>query len=43
MMSKSHRHHSAEFKFKVALEAAKGDKTLNEIASAFSVHPIQVS
>jgi transposase-like protein len=43
MMSKSHRHHSAEFKFKVALEAAKGDKTLNEIAGAFSVHPNQVS
>ena len=30
-------------KFKVALEAAKGDKTLNEIAGAFSVHPNRVS
>lgn len=42
-MPKSRRRHSAEFKFKVALEAAKGVKTLNEIASEFSVHPNQVS
>lgn len=42
-MPKFRRRHSAEFKFKVALEAAKGLKTLNEIASEFSVHPNQVS
>jgi transposase-like protein len=42
-MPKSRRRHSAEFKFKVALEAAKGLKTINEIASEFNLHPTQVS
>ncbi len=42
-MPKPRRRYSAEFKFKVALEAAKGQKTVNEIASEFSVHPNQVS
>jgi len=34
---------SAAFKAKVALEAIKGHKTINEIASEFDVHPNQVS
>ena len=42
-MSKSRRRFSAEFKFEVALEAAKGLKTLNELSSQFGVHPNQVS
>lgn len=42
-MSKTRRRHSAEFKFQVALEAAKGLKTVNELASQFSVHPNQIS
>lgn len=42
-MTKLRRHHSAEFKFKVALEAAKGERTVNEIASEFGLHPNQVS
>jgi len=42
-MPKARRRHSAEFKFKVALEAARGQKTINEIASEFSLHPNQVS
>lgn len=33
---------SAAFKRKVALEAIREKKTLNEIASAFEVHPVQV-
>jgi len=37
------RRHSSEFKAKVALEALKGQKTLNELASEFSVHPMQIS
>lgn len=35
--------HSAEFKAKVALEALKGRKTINELASDFKVHPAQIS
>lgn len=42
-MPKSRRRHSAEFKFKVALEAAKGLRTINEIASEFGLHPNLVS
>ena len=34
---------SAAFKAKVALEAIKGHKTINEIAAEFEVHPNQVS
>lgn len=34
--------YSAEFKTKVALAAIKGEKTINEIASFYSVHPNQV-
>ena len=42
-MSKNRRRFSAEFKFKVALEAAKGTKTINELASEYEVHPNQIS
>lgn len=42
-MAKKRRKHSNQFKFKVALEAAQGLKTRNEIASQYSVHPNQVS
>lgn len=42
-MPKQRRRHSPEFKAKVALEAVKGQKTVNEIASEFSIHPNQVS
>ena len=34
---------SVEFKAKVALEACKGNKTINEIALAYQVHPGQVA
>jgi transposase-like protein len=37
------KHHSAEFKFKVALEAAKGTKTLSELAQEYQLHPSQIS
>ena len=37
------KRHSAEFKAKVALEAAKEIKTLNELASHYGVHPAQIS
>lgn len=42
-MTKSRKRHSAEFKAKVALEAAKEIKTLNELASLYGVHPGQIS
>ena len=42
-MTKRRRIHSGEFKFKVALDAAKGLKTLNELSSEHGVHPNQIS
>jgi transposase-like protein len=41
-MTEKRRSHSAEFKFRLALEAVKGEQTINQIASAHSVHPTQV-
>jgi transposase-like protein len=38
-MPKQRKHYSADFKAKVALEAIKGQYTVNEIASRYSVHP----
>jgi transposase-like protein len=35
--------HSDEFKAKVALEAAKGVRTLSELSSMFGVHPTVIS
>lgn len=43
MTAKTRRQHPAEFKFKVALEALKGEKTIAEIASQYRVHPNLVS
>ena len=37
------RNHSAAFKAKVALAAAKGDKTIAELASQYEVHPSQIT
>ncbi len=34
---------SAQFKFKMALEAAKGTKTLSELSSEYEVHSTQIS
>lgn len=41
--SMKRRKFSAGFKSKVALEAIKGLRTVNEIAAAYQVHPNQVS
>ena len=37
------KRHTAEFKAKVALEAAKEIKTLNELSSKYEVHATQIS
>lgn len=42
-MGKQRRQFGAGFKAKVALEAIKGQRTVQEIASTFSVHPNQVA
>ncbi len=42
-MPRKRRQYRDEFKFKVALEASKGLKTLNELAGEYDVHPNQVS
>jgi len=41
-LARKRRNHSNQFKFKVALEATQGLKTLNEIASQYNLHPNQV-
>ncbi len=42
-MGKQRRQFNAGFKAKVALEAIKGQRTVQEIAATFSVHPNQVA
>ncbi|NJN80539.1 MAG: transposase [Anaerolineales bacterium] len=42
-MEKKRRHHSAEFKTKVALEAIKEQKTLSQICEQYSLHANQIS
>lgn len=42
-MSQKRTQYSAQFKFKVALEAARGLKTISQISSEQGVHPNQVS
>lgn len=34
---------TSEFKAKIAIEAIKGQRTINEIAAEFEVHPTQVN
>ena len=41
-MSKKRRNHSPEFKAKVALAAARGDKTTAELAAQYNIHPTQL-
>lgn len=35
--------YTAQFKAKVAMEAIRSTKTINEIATAYGVHPVMVS
>ena len=42
MSETKRKNFSGEFKAKVALEAIRGSKTVNEIGQEFGVHPTQV-
>lgn len=42
-MRRPRRNHSAAFKAKVALAAARGDKTMVELAQQFDMHPNQIT
>lgn len=37
------KQYTADFKAKIALEAIRGTKTANEIASEYGVHPTQIA
>jgi transposase-like protein len=43
MMTSHRRRFRPEFKAQVALEALQGERTLNEIASAYDLHPNQLA
>lgn len=43
MKGRQRKNYSAEMKAKIALEAIKGQRTVPEIGSHYSVHPNQVS
>jgi transposase-like protein len=38
-MARKRKSHAASFKAQVALAAFKGDKTINELAKQFGIHP----
>jgi len=41
-MGRIRKKYTAQFKAKVAFEAAKGDRNITEIASEYGIHPQQV-
>ncbi|MDR3089235.1 MAG: hypothetical protein LBU39_05400, partial [Desulfobulbaceae bacterium] len=43
VMDQQRRKHSAEFKAQVALEAARGVKTISEISSQYQIYPVMVA
>jgi transposase-like protein len=42
-MTTTRQRHSAKFKARVALEAIRGEKTLNQLGSQYGVHPVQIA
>ena len=42
-MTTTRRQYSPKFKARVALEAIRGEKTLNQLGSHFGVHPVQIA
>ena len=39
-MTTTRKQYSAKFKARVALEAIRGERTLNQLAAQFHVHPV---
>ena len=42
-MSKRRRRHGADFKARVVLEALRGERSINELAGLYEVHPTQIA
>ena len=42
-MTKVHKRHNTEFKSKVAIEAIKEQKAINELTAEYGVHATQIS
>ena len=42
ILKNKRRNHSAQFKVRVALAAAKGQKTIAELSQEYKVHPTQI-
>ena len=42
-MSVKRKRYSAQFKFKIALEAVKNNQTINQLAGEHGLHPTQIS
>ena len=43
MITTRRKRYSAEFKAKVALEAIRGEQTINELASRYELHPNMIT
>jgi putative transposase len=42
-MTTTRKQYSPKFKARVAIEAIRGEKTLNQLGSHFGVHPVQIT